>query len=179
MCKQLLNVGWRKKSSRKGRSQNDLNDAAIELHHQDRFYFYFFLFIQCGTGFFWLSIMSKHVQNFLAALILAIFLPLVPLIMDAWHFKALSITVVTLTAAMYGVSIGISSNNAAIFGLGIILGLIFSMAYGMSLADPKSLTDCADWGIIAIGAMVLCHGVERFNRHVSKREPFFVFGGNE
>jgi len=76
---------------------------------------------------------------------------------------------------MYAISIGMSSRSRLIFGAGVVISIIFAVAYGMLLGQAPPLTNC---GKLALGAIVFVfvfHGLERYNKHVADQEPFFEF----
>jgi len=116
-------------------------------------------------------------QNFLFCLALHVTLPLLPLGIEWWFSGAVGEKSAVLTAAMYSLAIGLSSRNIALFGLGLIQGLIFSAAFGFLAKNPHlNQADFASY--IAIAIIMIVHIIERYNRHVVDQVPFLEFHPN-
>jgi F0F1-type ATP synthase membrane subunit c/vacuolar-type H+-ATPase subunit K len=113
-------------------------------------------------------------QNFLFCFALHVTLPLLPLGIEFWFSGRVDEKSAVLTAAMYSIAIGLSSRNLALFGLGLIQGVIFSAAFGFLSKTPH--LQSADIGAYcAIGFIMTVHVIERYNRHVIDQAPFLEF----
>src|SRR5277367_6083227 len=118
---------------------------------------------------------SKEWQNFFLCVILHLLLPLLPLGIELWQSGQITAKSATIAAAMYAISIGNSSRSRLIFGLGIVISLLFSAAYGIVIASANPLPKSAPASFWAIGCMLLFHEIERYNRHVIEKAPFWEF----
>ena len=118
---------------------------------------------------------SQEVSNFLACVLLHLLLPLLPVLIELLLREGVGTATLTLTAALYSMSIGLSSKNVAMFALCVLVGLIFATLFGsVALRDgPDTLVRVAS--IASIGVVFLIHALERFNRHVVDCAPFFEF----
>lgn len=113
-------------------------------------------------------------QNFLFCVALHVTLPLLPLGIELWFSGKVEEKSAVLTAAMYSMAIGLSSRNLALFGLGLIQGVLFSAAFGFLAKNPH--LESANIGAYgAIGIIMTVHLVERYNRHVIDQAPFLEF----
>jgi hypothetical protein len=101
-------------------------------------------------------------------------LPLLPLLIERWFSGQVEEKSVVLTAAMYSLAIGLSSRSIALFGLGILQGVMFSAAFGF-LSKTNHLYQADLGAYIAIVFIMMVHVIERFNRHVIDRAPFLEF----
>lgn len=120
--------------------------------------------------------LPDHWQNFCLCLIFHISLPLLPLGLELWRTGAVTASSATLVASMYAVSIGVSSRDKLLFGLGIIIAIIFATAFGTCLGPQQpGLPESVSLSLYSIGLMMLCHIFERYNRHVVDRTPFWTF----
>jgi hypothetical protein len=116
-----------------------------------------------------------HWQNFFLCMSFHILLPLLPLALELWRKNGVSTQSATLVAAMYAISIGGSSRSKLIFGLGVIISIVFSVAFGLSRGKDGGLPGSQGLAIGSILFIILTHGIERYNRHVAERTPFWVF----
>lgn len=111
-------------------------------------------------------------SNYLTCILLHMLLPLSPLLFEAIALQAAPTrTTLAITAAMYAMSIGPSSENKAMFGLCTIIGMIFSMIYGQATEGLPVRAYAA----FAMLFVFVLHACERYNRHVVDCRPFLEF----
>lgn len=120
-----------------------------------------------------------HWQHFLLSLVFQISLPLLPLAIEGWSTGSLSNQSATVVASMYAIGIGSSSRNRLLLGLGIVISLIFAVAFGRSLAQGGSLPGSIASAQAAMAFMLICHAAERYNRHVAERAPYWEFSNGK
>lgn len=110
-------------------------------------------------------------------LVLHLTLPLLPMLIEWWKNHSISEGTATLTASMYAITIGLSSRSPLLFGLGIIMSLLFSVAYGIALSVDKGdgLDESTFASLTAIVFMLVFHALERYNRHAVDKTPFLDF----
>ena len=108
------------------------------------------------------------------------FLPLLPIIIEYWQNSMVSEKSLTLVAAMYTITIGISSRNMLLFGLAVVASFTYGVAYGMSVSQNSSLPLSGTLAFLGIIMIFIIHALERYNRHVVERAPFleFIVGGD-
>jgi hypothetical protein len=124
---------------------------------------------------------SRWAQDFILCILLHLLLPLLPLGLELWITGRLGAKSVSLAAAMYSVSIGISSRSRALFGFAIAISLLYSMAYGFLVGGASGLR-YVEWVTgVGLALIFITHLLERYNRHVVERTPFleFVKNGSE
>jgi hypothetical protein len=118
-------------------------------------------------------------QEYITCIALHMVLPLLPLALEFSTKDSISAISATLAAAMYTISIGLSSKSKAIFSICFLLCIFYTYKYGslQSIADIKNHTDGgALWGIF--GAFLM-HALERYNIHVADNIPFWNFSTKE
>jgi len=117
----------------------------------------------------------KNIQHFVASVVLIVFLPLLPLLLEYWLLSRISAQSLTLTTAIYAISIGASSTQAVVLVLAIPVSIAFSAAFGVviSVGDPPK--GCSIAAALTILAAALIHMGERWNRHVAEEKPFWRF----
>lgn len=134
-------------------------------------------------------------QQFFLSILLHMMLPLLPLGMEWWYNREVSVASMTLAAAMYTISMGISSRNQLLRWMAIIAALCFSFAFGATVGDPLPLEtagvslersdtviqesthsppNAKPLAMIGITAVFLLHAAERYQRHVVECTPFFI-----
>lgn len=118
--------------------------------------------------------MSRPWQNFFVSLYLHIALPLLPLGLELWFSGSVQPKSAVLTAALYLMAIGISSQNMATFAAYNLLSLAFSAAFGF-LSVSVELYAADQYAYVAIGTAAAVHIRERYFRHVKERIEFFKF----
>jgi hypothetical protein len=118
--------------------------------------------------------MPRPWQNFFVSLCLHIALPLLPLGLELWFSGGVQPKSAVLTAALYLMAIGISSQNMATFAGCVLLSLAFSAAFGF-LSVSVELYAADTFAYIAIAVAAAVHANERYFRHVRERIEFFGF----
>lgn len=116
-------------------------------------------------------------SDFAGSIIVYMIFPLLPLLFESINLSNYpSIQSLTITASIYSFSIGVSSRDKAIFGLGIICGFILAYLYG-KVSEPN--VHIYTWHyiitLILMGIIFVLHLFERFNKHVIECEPVFPF----
>lgn len=147
-----------------------------------------------------------HWQNYIASLFLIIVFPLAPVFIVDYmiinEFGDISVQSLSITAAIYFITIGFSSNNKLTLILGILGCFTFAVVYGRievgvptvnhtietignldktelqklildSYQPKEDYSQLKFIGIVCIAFISLVHGIERYNRHVLLKEPFF------
>lgn len=133
-------------------------------------------------------------QQFFLSLLFQIVLPLIPLMIEQLCTNDISEQSSTITAAIYTITTGISSEQEWQFGLSIVSSLIFSALFGfvIFIAQPQLannpeilsaqksalplIKSLSFWGI---GVISVVHGIERFNRHVVDGNSYWNFFNNK
>nr|VFJ91758.1 MAG: hypothetical protein BECKH772A_GA0070896_1003417 [Candidatus Kentron sp. H]VFJ92971.1 MAG: hypothetical protein BECKH772B_GA0070898_1003617 [Candidatus Kentron sp. H]VFJ99581.1 MAG: hypothetical protein BECKH772C_GA0070978_1003317 [Candidatus Kentron sp. H] len=114
-------------------------------------------------------------QSFLLSLLFHMLLPLLPLLIESWIRGTLGNHAITIVAAIYAMSISVSSKSRIFFGLYIFIGFMFSFAYGVTLVNEHALSNLAQYAFISITFVFLTHAGERWNAHVIDGEPYWNF----
>lgn len=122
---------------------------------------------------------SEETTEFLTCIILHMLVPLLPLLIETWKMKG-SPTEATLaiTAAMYSISIGLSSRNKGVFSLCLFISFLFSMAFGLIIGASGSLPLLKAGALLTIILVFIIHACERYNIHVVECAPFWNFKGS-
>lgn len=136
----------------------------------------------------YIGLKEEHSQ-FIACILLHLLLPLIPLLLEYIVTKNVSTQSLTLIAAIYSISIGRTTKNVAQFAISIVISLIFSACYGITVQSLKATTNLgvstentvneyAALDFFAISVIVIIfimHSLERYNKHVLDMVPFLNF----
>lgn len=121
---------------------------------------------------------SPGIDTYLLCLTTVLILPLVPVMAERLWKGTISEQTGLISAAMYSISIGLSSTWKFQFGLGVVLSVLFSILFGISLAGAMSGSAIGglkftpvDMSLLCIGCIFSVHALERFIRHVLYRQP--------
>ena len=117
----------------------------------------------------------RRIGNFACAISVFLLLPLVALVPSArsgWSEEDLG-----LIAALYALSLSVSSMQVGFFGILLFIGVLNTVSYklyaGSSVSAAHSL---AFWTIVGTCAMMV---VERYIRHIREGESPFLFQSRE
>lgn len=115
------------------------------------------------------------VENFFLALLFLVFLPLLPIGFEFWTRSSVTISTLSLTAAMYSLTVGATAGQRWIFGFCIVASLIFSMVFGISTTGaplPPHAGEASSYGILlaALLQITTC-----WNRYLAAKTEFWDF----
>jgi hypothetical protein len=116
-----------------------------------------------------------HIESFLLSLLFHMILPLFPIVLEYWQNEMIKTETLTLLAALYSISIGISSRSRIIFGLSIVISIVFSVAFGISSGGKVILVNSDIYAATSIFCIFIMHSGERWNIHVVAKEPYWNF----
>lgn len=122
--------------------------------------------------------LPRYFQDYILCILLHMMLPLLPIGLQMLWQGSVDGKTLLLTAAMYMIAIGISSRNVASFGLSLVGSIAYAASYGVAVSTrgtPGWLLNTAWIGWVGIAAVFIMHLLERYNRHVVDRVPFFEF----
>lgn len=98
-------------------------------------------------------------QHFLLSVLYVSALPLIPLALELWLKGSLSESSLTLTTAIFSVTVGASSKNRLLFGVGILLAIVFSSAFGVVLHTAQPPKGTQEACFFALGFLTVFNGV--------------------
>ena len=119
--------------------------------------------------------LPKEAQHYILSLLFQLAVPLLPLLLEFWFSGQIKPETLTLTAALYSVSVGVSSANILLFGIGIVVGILFSVAFGVATISPTKVPNCEILSIAAISLTFMIHAAERWNIHIADKKPYWRF----
>ena len=106
------------------------------------------------------------------SIIFVVILPLIPLIIECWYGGKVSARSLTISAAIYAVTTGVNG-GLALLSLSVLISVIFSIAFGIVLADPSSALDhCEKAALLAIIFLGIIHMLLRLKSHCLNGDPF-------
>jgi hypothetical protein len=111
-------------------------------------------------------------QSFFCSLLFTILFPLFPLWIELTSVNSNLNSTLVISGVMLVIGIGVSSETFLQFVLSLIIGVCNSLIYGFSDPQKNNLMIL----LISCGTMIAWHIIERFIRHVIKKQPFFDFG---
>lgn len=118
-------------------------------------------------------------QQFAASLAFTIFLPIVPLVIEAWYEGKVTAQSLTLATAIYAATIGISSRNAMLLVPAVLVSLIFAAVFGRVMNSGEVPSGCGMASVISLLAISAIHVSERYRRHVLAGEAFIQMEGGK
>lgn len=131
--------------------------------------------------------LPEHWQQFLLCLLFHLLLPLAPIAIEYFTIGYMKTSTLTISAAMYAISIGTSSKSPLEFGLYIAGSFIFAVMFGVHSANESIIpaerlnTALSVWNnsktsaVLFMVLVVVIHGFARYNRHIVFRQPFWEF----
>jgi cytochrome bd-type quinol oxidase subunit 1 len=113
-------------------------------------------------------------QSFGLSIVFHLLLTVLPLALEYWISRQVSAESLMLVAALYAISVSVSSTSRLFFGLGIVTGMVFAVAFGAISGGQQLLHSefLASWSIIAI---FVIHACERWNLHIVDGNPYWNF----
>ena len=117
-------------------------------------------------------------QQFILSILYVSIVPLIPLILELWFNGTISDTTLLITTAIFSVTIGASSKNSILFGIGIFCAIIFSSAFGVALKLKGSQNNIEGTSIVCVIVLIILiilNAWDRWNRHMVDQEKFWDF----
>ena len=122
--------------------------------------------------------MQNNWQHFLFSVVVQLFLPLMPLVIELWLTGTIKGQTYAISVAMYSISIGVATRNLALLGLSIFVAVLFSSLFGYLASGNQLHYSVSIPSIVTILSFMFIHATERYKRHVKEGELFIDFGGN-
>lgn len=121
--------------------------------------------------------LSPEWEDFGLCMMFHLLLPLLPLAVEYFAVGKVTGPSVTMASAMYVIAVGSSSKSRLLFGICIVLCILFSVAYGLLHTSPSPSADqqAIRYSGVALTGIFLVHSLERYNRHVVNRTPYWEF----
>ncbi|MEP4078601.1 hypothetical protein [Haloferula sp.] len=111
-------------------------------------------------------------RHFSASLAFTIVLPLVPLLIEAWYENRITAQSLTLATAIYAATIGVSSKNAVLLAITLVVSVVFAIAFGRIMGTGQVPDGCSAAALLSLAAITVVHVCERYIKHVAKGESF-------
>lgn len=133
--------------------------------------------------------LAPHWENYMACICLHMIWPALPILIEWFLTGDISVEATTLTASIYAITIGMSSKSKSQFTISVLISFIFACCYGFTVhvaheyTQQNNIQELAKntfinlrlWALVSIGLIFITHLIERYNRHVIDRTPFFNF----
>ena len=120
--------------------------------------------------------MPDHWQQFALCLLFHLLVPCIPLGIEWVVLGHVENKTLLLFVAVYPLSIGVSSHSSLMFGITVVVGLVYSIFFGLISGNVLLNPNIYRVGTVGLIALVLLHTCERYNRHVADQESFWEFG---
>ncbi len=122
-------------------------------------------------------LLPKNWSAFLVSILLLMILPLVPLFLEYMFRDEISIKSLSITTAVYAISIGAAQREAVVIWLGVLISMIYVSVFGFVVrGEVMGVVAYAPrwsiWAFVGIGLMSLAHGYHRYQAHVVGRLDF-------
>lgn len=121
-----------------------------------------------------MNTLSK-VEEYFLCMLFHLFLPLLPLALECWFLGKISSMSLMLTTSIYAISIGNSSKIKSLFGINIMLGLIFAAVFGGVMNGGQVPHHSELFAKIAILCIFLSSSIERFSTHIIQGRAYWDF----
>lgn len=124
---------------------------------------------------------APHWQEYLSCIVMHLVAPFAPLFLEWFLTEQVEAKSWCLFVAMYALAIGITSSSKLMFGITLLVGIVFSAFFGAVSkgALPASGAQLERMAIWVLAFIVVIHALERYNRHVVDRAPFWEFSKND
>src|SRR5262245_61904662 len=103
------------------------------------------------------EILPPHWQEYLACLLLHMLLPLLPIVLELCSKGNISDNTITLSTAMYAITIGVSSVDLSLLSLTIFISILYSAAFGMVVSKSSSLYGVSSASFVTIILIFVVH----------------------
>jgi hypothetical protein len=129
-------------------------------------------------------------QEYIISLICQIILPLLPLLFESF-LRAIFLDKATpslitlsgavtedstmLTAAIYPITIGVSSRQRLTLVMSILASMFYAVFYGALVVYEHPVPPAKEIAFLGIIIVSITHAVERFFRHILKEERYLNF----
>lgn len=120
-----------------------------------------------------LAAWGNGVSSIICCFIFHITFPLLPILIDYVSTGEVKQDSLFISVAGYSIALAISSRWLWFFCSGVFVSILYSILYGLSKTNQE--IDKAHYTIYVIIALIGCHMVERFYRHMMLKAPFFEF----
>lgn len=130
--------------------------------------------------------------SYLVAVLFLLLLPLFPLGAELLFTQQIAISSLMLMTATYATSLSASSRHVGRWAIGLMIGLTFTTLFGWWMGRGDGMAAAfrlqpgpaahAGWfwfSTAAIGFIFMLHLRERYQRHVTDRNPFPEFLGGD
>ena len=117
----------------------------------------------------------EHVEQYGLCILFHLLLPLLPLGIELAALGHVEPKTLLLFLAIYPLGIGVSSRSSLMLGFTIVIGIWYSIFFGMSAGSLQLRPEILLIGYLCIIAVIGIHSCERYNRHVIARELFWHF----
>ena len=123
--------------------------------------------------------MNDKWQHFLFSVFVQLLLPLMPILVELAITGTVSEQTFAISAAMYSISIGVTTNNLALLGASIFVAMAYSAIFGYIVSGNSPKFPVPSVSMITIILFMLIHGMERYKRHVGDGELFLKLRGKD
>ena len=123
--------------------------------------------------------MDDKWQHFIFSVFVQLLLPLMPILVELAITGKVSEQTFAISAAMYSISIGVTTNNLALLGASIFVAMAYSAIFGYIVSGNSPQFPVPSVSMFTIALFMLMHGIERFKRHVGDGELFLKVGGKD
>src|SRR5262245_61675308 len=107
-----------------------------------------------------------RVQEFLLCILFHFLLPLMPLLAEVMVLGYVEGRTLLIFVAIQAVAIGVSSRSRLMFGSTIVIGLVYSLFFGLLAGGSRMSALTYEIGCVCMAVVMLIHAGERYNRHV-------------
>jgi hypothetical protein len=123
------------------------------------------------------GILKTNWQHFLAAGLLTICYPLLPLFVEYMLADRVTDKTVLITAIMYCSALAVVSRSVWVFGLGFVASILLAIFFGITFYNAEhGPAHSASFGWFCIAFFAICHIFERYDMHVVRGQNFIEFG---
>jgi len=117
--------------------------------------------------------------NYLGALILNAFVPLLPLLVELILHRGVSTSALLVTSIVYLLTVAATSETVLPMVSYIVVSVLFAVLYGVWLVAPGNLSGGEVWMRGSIGgavfAAMVTQGFDRWKMHMVNNVPCFPF----
>jgi hypothetical protein len=117
--------------------------------------------------------------NYLGAMVLNAFVPLLPLLIELILDHAVSTTAILITAIVYLLAVAGGSESVLAMVSHVVVSVLIAVVYGAWLVSPTRLLGGESWVRWLVGAAIVAamitQGLDRWKMHMVNNVPCFPF----
>jgi len=120
-------------------------------------------------------LVEKYWQEYLLCVLFQLLFPVLPILLEQWITGGISGKSLMLTTAIYSISVGNSSHEKLLFGLAVVISIIFAVNFGIVAGGSDPLYKSGLAATVCIFFLFLISLFEKYAVHVTEKKLYWKF----